>query len=205
MAVPMPSRPSPPQARQSPEYRPVVARDEIRAVDDLAVAFERGDDNALRLAYDAHGPLIYTFCKRSLGAEAGRDVTQEVFLAAWKARQRFDAQRGTLAGWLMGIAKNKVIDSFRASGRRVATVGMAEGFELSSGPGAVENLAERMLVAEALANLPDRARRVIELAFYEDLTHTQIAEETNLPLGTVKSDIRRGLSRLRRQLEGQHG
>ncbi len=183
-------------------YSAPVTGGELRAVDPAEIAFERGDETALKLAYDEHGSLIYTYCKRSLGPELAKDVTQEVFLAAWKARERFDSQRGSLAGWLMGIAKNKVIDQIRLAGRRVSTVGGTDLVELSATTEHVSALADRLLVSEAINSLPERSRKVLELAFFEDLTHAQIAERTDLPLGTIKSDIRRGLARMRRHLEG---
>ena len=174
---------------------------ELRVVDPAEAAFAQGDDAALKAAYDAHGSLVYTYCKRSLGAEQAKDVTQEVFLAAWRARERFDSERGSLAGWLMGIAKNKVIDHLRMTGRRVSTVGGTDLVEIAVTEESVSAMADRMLVNEAIQSLPERARRVVELAFLHDLTHAQIAEQTDLPLGTIKSDIRRGLARMRRHLE----
>ena len=188
--------------RPQRRYSAPVTGGELRAVDPAEVAFARGDEEALKAAYDAHGSLIYTYCKRSLGPELAKDVTQEVFLAAWRARERFDAERGSLAGWLMGIAKNKVIDQIRLAGRRVATVGGTDMVEFQSSSEHVGALADRLLVNDAIASLPERARTVVELAFLEDLTHAQIAERTDLPLGTIKSDIRRGLARMRRHLEG---
>ena len=183
-------------------YSAPVTGGELRAVDPAEVAFERGDDTALKAAYDEHGSLIYTYCKRSLGPEVAKDVTQEVFLAAWRARERFDSQRGSLAGWLMGIAKNKVIDQIRLTGRRVSTVGGTDMAEIGATTEHVSALADRLLVSEAINSLPERSRKVLELAFFDDLTHAQIAERTDLPLGTIKSDIRRGLARMRRHLEG---
>ena len=183
-------------------YSLPVSGGELRAVDPAEVAFSQGDEHALKAAYDAHGSLIYTYCKRSLGAEVAKDVTQEVFIAAWRARERFDSERGSLAGWLMGIAKNKVIDQLRHAGRRVSTVGGTDMVEFAATTEHVGALADRLLVNDAIASLPERARNVVELAFLEDLTHAQIAERTDLPLGTIKSDIRRGLARMRRHLEG---
>ncbi len=172
--------------------------DRSQAID---VAFARGDDAALKAAYDQHGAFVYTFCKRALGPEAGADTTQEVFLAAWKARDRFDPSKGSLAGWLTGIAKNKIIDVHRRAGRRVTETELATGNNDLAPNSGIDQLAERMLLADALTTLPPRARQVLELAFYEDLTHQQIADRCDLPLGTVKSDIRRGLKRLRHHLE----
>lgn len=190
-------------AHRQTRYSRIVNMRHLHAVDDVELQFSRGDEAALKAAYDAHGDLIYTYCRRSLGADAARDVTQEVFLAAWRAAERFDTQRGSLAGWLMGIAKNKVIDHLRAGGRRVSTVGGADVSEISVGTEEAGALADRLLVSDAIASLSGRSREVVELAFFEDLTHAQIAERTQLPLGTIKSDIRRGLARMRRHLEGQ--
>jgi len=169
---------------------------------DLAVRFRAGADDALRTVYDLHGTLVHSFCRRTLGAEAA-DVTQEVFLEAWRNRHRYDPARGSLAGWLLGIARFRAIDALRAGGRRPDLVAETPDAPGAVGPDedTVSRLAERMLVADALAQLPDRARLAVQLAFYEDLTHTEIAERCGVPLGTVKSDIRRGLERLRRHLE----
>jgi len=167
--------------------------------------FLSGSEDGLRLAYDQHGALIFSFCRRAL-PESAADITQEVFLAAWKSRQRFDPTRAPLPAWLIGIAKNKIVDALRKSGRQVPRIDDHTGDRVASVGGAIadlDSLGDRMLLAEALSQLSDRARRVVELAFYEDLTHPQIADRTGLPLGTVKSDIRRGLQRLRRYLEAQ--
>lgn len=165
-------------------------------------AFARGDDHGLRAAFDAHGGLIYNFCRRSVGADAAHDLTQEIFLSAWRAHHTFDPSRGSLPGWLMGIAKNRLIDRLRADQRQVPRTEMgyndpADTDRLLS----VEQVATKMLVADALTMLPERQRQVMELAFFEDLSQSQIAERTELPLGTVKSDMRRGLARMRRHLE----
>lgn len=185
-------------------YALSVRAAESRDFDDVDAAFLRGDDDALRRAYDAHGRLIYTFCARSLGEERAHDVTQEVFLSAWRARDRFDPSRGTLAGWLTGIAKNRIIDSVRAEKRHSDRRAPEHDMELPT-ESQTEALADRLLLADALRILPERSREVVTLAFFEDLTHPQIAERTALPLGTVKSDIRRGLARIRRHLEDPNG
>lgn len=181
--------------------RTVPIRD-VHLVDDLEAAFVAGDPDALRRAYDAHGRLVYTLCRRSLGNDAANDVTQEVFAAGWFARRQFDPSRGSLGAWLVGIAKNKIIDHLRAQGRRPQ---LAEAQEAPSAsplaPAEVDALADRLLLADAMAQLPERSKKMIELAFYEELTHPEIAARCDLPLGTVKSDIRRGLARLRRHLE----
>lgn len=173
-------------------------------IDPAEAGFAAGDDAALRAAYDAHGPSIYTFCVRALGEDRAKDVTQEVFVNAWRSRDRFDPAKGSLGAWLMGIAKFRILDNLRAEKRhssRRADAEVAERTAAMSTGDDVEALSDRMLVADALRALPERSRTVIELAYFGDLTHAQVADHTSLPLGTVKSDIRRGLALIRSHLE----
>ncbi len=161
--------------------------------------FARGDSAVLRAAYDAHGALIYTYCKRTVGDELAKDITQEVFITAWQRCDRFDPERGSLPGWLIGIAKFKVLDALRR--RQLLLIDDTPNLIPMVTPDHAASTADRLLVANALDELSDRVRNVVELAYMHNLTHEQIAQRTSLPLGTVKSDIRRGLERLRRHLE----
>jgi RNA polymerase sigma-70 factor (ECF subfamily) len=197
---------------QGREYLDLVgaADDQARADADAAVeaAWVKADPAALRMAWDQFGPLVFTYCVRALGdRELAADCTQETFLGAWRSRDRFTGELGSLAGWIMGIARFKVMDAFRAAPRvptpRAPVVdGEGEPEAAAANEADVDQLADRLLVARALEDLPARARQVIELAFYSDLTQTEIAERLGLPLGTVKSDMRRGLQRLRSHFEG---
>lgn len=168
-------------------------------VDAVAVAFAQGEADALRHAYERHGALIHTLCARTVGHDAAADVTQEVFIAAWKSRASFDPDRGALAGWLVGVARFKVIAHLRSGARvpepRAADNNTADPIQH------VDAIADQLLINDALATLPERMRVVVAKAFFEDMTHEQIAHSTGLPIGTVKSDIRRGLQRLRVLLE----
>jgi RNA polymerase sigma-70 factor (ECF subfamily) len=171
--------------------------------DEIARGLVAGEESALKAAYDAHGRLVFSFCRRSLSAERAADATQEVFLAAWRSRERYRPEAGSLAGWLLGIARYKVIDVMRSDGRAPIPRDMSGADEVPSrAEESVVAAAERMLMADAIATLPERAQEMVRLAFFEDLTHAQISERCAVPLGTVKSDIRRSLSRLRRHLEG---
>jgi len=173
-------------------------------VSDLDAAFASDDPALLRMAYDAHGTVIFSFCRRSLGSDLAADVTQEVFVTAWRNRARFDTTKGTLRSWLFGIARFKVLGALRGRPPLHAVhdpADEAERIERSD----VDRLADRLVLDGAMAALPERTREILHLAYVEDLTQTQIAERTRLPLGTVKSDIRRALSRLRIELEASDG
>jgi RNA polymerase sigma-70 factor (ECF subfamily) len=172
-------------------------------IDRLAERFARGEAD-LREVYEAHGGLVYAICRRTLDGEAAKDVSQEVFVSAWRGRDQFDPERGALAAWLVGITKRRVIDHVRHHRRHDDRRADLPARELGHDDAGVERVAQRMLVADALTGLPDRARQIIELAYLQDLTHQEIAERTGVPLGTIKSDIRRGLVRIREQLRSDH-
>lgn len=183
-------------------YRYEVVADADEAVTHAWVA---GDQAALRLAFDQFGSLIFTYCVRRLGdRDAAADCAQEVFISAWRSRDRYDPSLGSLAAWLTGIARYRVIDAQRRAGSTPEPQDPASSSTVAD-PGAeadTDQLGDRLLVARAIETLPPRVQQVVSLAFYSDLTHTEIAQRLDLPLGTVKSDIRRALQRLRPHLEG---
>lgn len=169
--------------------------------------FAAGDESSLREAFEKWGAAVYTFCRRSLPDDLAQEAMQDVFVDAWRKRERFDPERGTVISWLMGIARNRVIDRHRAesrhSRRRDAT-DVHEDHELldvDDARSTGDHVADRIVVADALDRLPDRAKQVIRFAYFDRLSHAEIAERTGIPLGTVKSDIARGLERIRRDLE----
>lgn len=174
--------------------------DELESTYVLEAAFATGDEQALRDAYEAHGSLIFSFCRRSVPEDRAMDVTQEVFVSAWRARSTYDPSKGRLVAWLMGIAKNRLIDNIRSERRHDDRRDDVE-VALMPAPAEVDRVGDRMLVAEVLDQLPERARSAVELAYFHDLTHAEIADRTSVPLGTVKSDIRRALTRMRDHLE----
>lgn len=181
-------------------YHLFVQRSADEATEDLAKAFARGEDGSLEAVYRHYGDLVYTLCRRTLDESRAGDVAQEVFISAWKAHERFDPSKGNLAAWLVTITKNRIIDNIRAAKRHSDR---RSGTDLADIPSdaRIEQIADRMLIAEALRRLPETTRRVIVMHYFDGLTHPQIAEETSLPLGTVKSTIHRGLAKIRDQLE----
>ena len=168
-----------------------------------STAFVAGDEQALAWVYQRWSPLVYTLAIRSLGDVGdAEDVTQKTFVAAWTGRASFDASRARLSTWLVGIAKNKIADTHEARARirrlqeQLAAKSSPLDFVTES-----TDLADTLLVADEIAQLEPDAQRVMRLAFYDDLTHDQISERLGIPLGTVKSHIRRSLQRMRARLE----
>ncbi len=172
---------------------------------DVGRRFGAGEEAALAEAYRRWSPLVHTLALRALGSVPdAEDVTQQVFVSAWRGRAGYDPQRA-LAGWLTGITRNTVADVFarRARDQR-DTVAVAT--RVGPPPEAeTAGLADRLTVADEMARLGEPQRTILALAFYDDLTHDQIAVRLDLPLGTVKSHIRRSLLRLRDRLEVSSG
>ncbi len=175
-----------------------VAPDDDR--DAVVAAFLAGEESALEKIYRRYSGLVFTVALRSLGeVTEAEDVTQKVFLAAWDKRHNYRPDRASISAWLMGITRNKVVDAHqaRAKQRRIATQVAAN----SDLPRETMDVAERLIIADEIARLDETPKKVLTLAFYEDLTHMQIAERLQLPPGTVKSHIRRSLIKLKRRLE----
>ncbi|WP_182112444.1 MULTISPECIES: RNA polymerase sigma factor [unclassified Actinotalea] len=176
------------------------------ADDVVGRAFAGGDETALAEAFRRWAPFVHTLALRSLRDDAdAQDVTQQVFVSAWRSRGGFDPARSPLPAWLTGIARNAVADVHARRGRdrrNEVAVATRTGPEPEPETAAV---AERVTVADELTRLGEPQRTIMALAFWEDLTHDQIAQRLDLPLGTVKSHIRRSLLRLRDRLEVDGG
>jgi RNA polymerase sigma factor (sigma-70 family) len=170
---------------------------------ELAEHFRGGDEHALRIAYDRFGGAVLHLAQRVLGNRSdAEDVTQATFVAAWQGRQTFDPDRGGLLSWLLGIARRKAVDRIRTAVRENRITETIRALPEPAAPAETpERIVDRLVVADELAQLPAEQRRTLELAFYDDLTHPQISAVTGLPLGTVKSHIRRGMASLRRRWE----
>lgn len=175
----------------------VAPDDDLNAV---ATAFLGGDEAALEKVYRRYSALVFTVALRSLGdVTEAEDVVQKVFVAAWTGRHTYKPDRASLSAWLMGITRNKVADTHQArtKQRRIQNEMSAN---ITPAPDTLD-IAERLIIADEISKLDAVPQKVLRLAFYEDLTHAQIAERLQLPPGTVKSHIRRSLIKLRRRME----
>lgn len=172
----------------------------------LNESFVAGDETALAEAYRQFSPLVHTLALRSLrDKSAADDVTQEVFIRVWRSRSAFDPAKARLAAWIVGITRNVITDAQAASTREtrkvLAAVELSREPEPDAGHTVAEVLADRLLLDGELEKLGEPQGSILKLAFYDDLTHSQISRKLDLPLGTVKSHIRRSLSQLRSRLE----
>lgn len=179
---------------------------------DLGHGFAEGDESCLNEAYRRWGALLFTLALRKLGdPEEAKDVTQQVFVGAWRGRENYDPKRGSLKAWLMGVTHKKVADQLTRRSRHLRDVEAVTAQAAASShqqDGAADSVLDFVLLTDELEKLPEQQRTVLKMAFYEDLTQAQIAQRTGLPLGTVKSNTRRGLLRMKNRLEvdgGAHG
>lgn len=163
-------------------------------------AFRAGDEQALAEVYARWSPLVYSLALRSLRNDVDAEaVTQRVFTGAWTSRDAFDPRRDELSAWLITIARRE-IGSTRAARSEQAPTGAGTEPDAAIEPA---DLAERLVIADEVSRLDATSQRVLRMALYDDLTHTQIAERTGLPSGTVRGHIRRSLVKLRTRLEVQ--
>ncbi|MFL5801034.1 MAG: RNA polymerase sigma factor [Roseiflexaceae bacterium] len=167
----------------------------------------RRDEPALGAVYDRYGGLVYTIALRITGnREAAEEVTQDVFQAVWQGAGSFQLS-GSFPAWLAGITRHRAIDLTRS--RRYRARAREEAIEpdfagaAAASDSATDTLPLRTVVRTALAELPPTQRQAIELAYYGGLTHVEIAGRLGEPVGTIKSRMRLGLTRLRGLLLGE--
>jgi RNA polymerase sigma-70 factor (ECF subfamily) len=182
---------------------------EDRAADQAVLArMARGEGDAVAELYDRHARPIYSLAMRILGDTTdAEDVVQEVFSQAWRQASRYSASRGAVGAWLLTLTRSRAIDRLRA--RRARPSGVSDDRITEQLPDAGPPADSQVLSSEqvarvraALDELPLLQRAAIELAFFEGLTHAEIADRLEQPLGTVKTRIRLAMLKLRDVLAG---
>lgn len=175
---------------------------------DLIRRLKARDGNAMAELYERYGKLTYSLIYRVVRNEGiAEDLVQEAFLRVWNRMAAFDADKGALGPWILTVARNRAIDYLRSlDGRFSAGSVELDKFEqpktfVRAGDRAIEIDRARAL-AGAFKKLTEQQRQVIELAYYEGLSQTEMAERMNQPLGTVKTWVRTALRALREELEG---
>ena len=170
----------------------------------------KGDQQAFSQLYDHSSTLLFTLAVKILGNhEEAAELLQDVYLEVWRKVSRYDVGRGTPVAWLVTLTKSRAIDRLRARASRgyrtTNSLEAATAAQLADpGPSPLEMQADqelRIAVGAAVAGLPQAQQQAIELAYYEGLSHTEIAERMNQPLGTVKTRIKLGMSKLRDSLQ----
>ena len=169
----------------------------------------RGDQSALSALYDRLSRPLYSLALRMLGdAGDAQDALQDVFLQIWSRAATYNPEQSTVFSWTVLLTRSRVIDRLRARGRRSRVVvastedapTAADASTVESAADTAEKNDEAARVRSVLNNLPSEQREAIELAFFGDLTHHEIAARLGEPLGTIKARIRRGLLKLRERL-----
>ncbi len=174
---------------------------------DLLERVAVGDQQAFATFYDAVSPRVYGLVVRILRDPAqSEEVAQEVFVQVWREAGSFDITRGSALSWLLTVAHRRAVDRVRSesaqSKREVVYESRNVTPAFDSTSEAVESRWDARTVRRELAELRDTQREAIELAYFEGLTHREVSERLGLPLGTAKTRIRDGLSRLRQQMGG---
>jgi RNA polymerase sigma-70 factor (ECF subfamily) len=178
----------------------------VRLLGDIA----RGDREAFARFYDLHAGLVHTLALRMLRERGeAEEVVQDVFLQAWRQAWTYSRDRGTPEAWLITMARSRGIDKLRSRRRRGEMVRPAEDPDRLTEPVALESASgpaeARATLGGALGDLPAAQRSVLELAYFDGLTQTEIAARLGEPLGTVKTRMRSGLERLRGILAARGG
>lgn len=178
---------------------------------DLIAQAARGDERAIAALYDRYGGVLYAVAYRIVGQRAdAEEVVVDAFAQAWRDAPRFEAGRGSVAGWLTMIARSRALDLVRARSRRDRITASAAAEHPGDSPalgdwrpdpaGSYDHGERRRHVQQALQALSPPQRQAIELAFFEGLSQSEIAERLQEPLGTIKTRVRLGMQKLRESL-----
>jgi RNA polymerase sigma-70 factor (ECF subfamily) len=168
---------------------------------ELMQHIRQADQSALMLLYARHGNAVYGLALRILhDSGLAEEVTQDTFLKVWNQADRWDPDKGQLSSWLLTVTRHTAIDRYRKLQRRPATSEMREEVEATLGQTATVDTpqwADGQLLARLFEHLPPEQAHLVQLAFYQGMSHSELAEGLKLPLGTVKTRLRLGLQKLK--------
>jgi len=196
-------------AASAPALSPLRARDEVWVP--LVRRIAQGEQAALGSLYDESSAMIYGLAMKMLAdPQDAEEVVADVYAQVWRAAATFEVGRGSVSTWLVMLTRSRAIDRIRSRAERTRREQhMDEHFEATDQAAAPDEAAEmnqqRRMVQSALTQLPSDQRRLIQLAFFRGLSHAELAEETGVPLGTVKTRIRLGMKKLRESLAALEG
>lgn len=184
---------------------------QTRSDEELLVAVSRREESAFAELYDRYAPLVYGLARQVLRRDSdAQAVISDVFWEIWQRGERFNPNRGSARTYLLTLARSRSVDALRARAtraRRETEAGQAWNDQSASGeasadPSRLASIDEdRRAVVEALADLNESQQETLRLAYFGGLTHREIADELDMPLGSVKTYIRQGLMKLRRALD----
>jgi RNA polymerase sigma-70 factor (ECF subfamily) len=181
---------SAPSAKDQPQVTDSMLMSRIRA----------GDEDALATLHDRYASVVYSVALRVLGETTqAEDILQDIFIQLWRNPQRFDSSRGSLGAWLAVIARHRAIDQLRRRRPESDIEDVVISVDTRLEQSTDRNLAIAKVRA-AVERLPVEQRQPLELAFFRGLTHSEIADKTGEPLGTIKTRIRSALLALRKAL-----
>jgi RNA polymerase sigma-70 factor (ECF subfamily) len=197
-----PCNPGTPLLRTQVEVGNPAQSEKVETMDDTALleAVAEGNQDAMAAVFDRYSRIVYCIALRVLREPSlAEDVMQEVLLQVWKRPQSFVARRGSLAAWLSVVARNRAIDVLR---KRSPLDPLGE-LPLPDPRDVAQESEQSWLIDKVrtvLNTLPAEQQRPLELAYFQGLSHTEIAEQTGSPLGTVKTRIRAGLMTIRKAM-----
>jgi RNA polymerase sigma-70 factor (ECF subfamily) len=189
----------------------------VRQTDDIGTLADEevmhlvqdGNPRAFELLYDRHGGAAFSLAYRMVGNRViAEDISQDAFLSIWRSRKRYQADRGSVRTWVLGIVHHRAIDALRRNlvheRRRASAEGIEDRHEAPERERTDVEAARReeaRHVRDALGTLPDEQCRVVELAYFGGFSHSEISEMLETPIGTIKGRMRLGLDKLRKGLE----
>ncbi|MBD2777120.1 sigma-70 family RNA polymerase sigma factor [Iningainema tapete] len=188
----------------APDSSPEISTLKSLSDEDVLAALREGRVHALNVLYDRYARLVYSLAYRILGStEEAEDVTQDVFLTFWQ-KDAYQSSKGTLKTFLTTMTRSRSIDKLRAQGTRNRFLQKWQHLSNQETSPLLDDIAQTeqsQILRQALADLSEGEREILEIAYYEGLSQSEIAKRLNLPLGTVKTRSRQGLIKLRQRLQ----